>query len=72
MNSRYGNILFKYKCLISSNRHIAPGVDTTLLNTLVLVLVLVLGVTLTEDPFSVWIVGLSEVVEDGQVCLFVI
>ena len=31
MKSGSGKILFKLKCLISANRHLAPGVDTTLL-----------------------------------------
>ena len=33
MNSGSGKILFKEKHLMSDNRHLAPGVDTTLLKT---------------------------------------
>ena len=33
MNSGSGKILFKLKKLMSANRHLAPGVDTTLLKT---------------------------------------
>ena len=33
MNSGSGKILFKQKFLMSANRHLEPGVDTTLLKT---------------------------------------